>query len=263
MQTPDATLCLSILAEAPVGVACVDADGKLTWCNAAFAKLAGRSLDELDGLDEASLLTNREVSTVQRITTDLASGQRVIYYRDMGKEEALRRERDALAEQLQQHSTIDPVSGLLNQQAVNRGLDPLVSRSRRYDNPLSVVTMSLTNLPLLRDEQGDSVADEVLLTVSRLLRDQIRWADLIGRLDNGDFIFVLPETGQSAAESLAGKISRQLRESSIEALNDLHPVGSFGVADWRKGDDAKLLINRANEALQKAVAAGQYSVVAA
>lgn len=275
MQTPDAVPSLTILTEAPVGVATVDADGKLTWCNAALAELAGLSLDEMDGLDEAALLVNAVLPaagtvqfenggrSAQRVTAELPMGQRVIYYQDVTEQEALRSECDALAEQLQQHNSIDPESGLLNQQAVGRGLDPLVSRSRRYDNPLSVVTMSLTNLPEVRSERGESAAEEVLLNVSRLLRDQIRWADLIGRLDNGDFIFVLPETGQSAAESLAGKISRQLRDFSIETLDNLRPAGSFGVADWRKGDDAKLLIKRANAALEKAVAAGQFSVVAA
>lgn len=267
MQTPDVELSLSILNQAPLGVATLDADGRLTWCNAALSELSGRPQEALAGADEASLLADGALSAqgvvalagsdrlVERSEARTAAGQRIVYYRDVS-------DREALAHELQQHNSIDAASGLLNEQAVGRGLDPLVSRSRRYENPLSVVTMSLTNLDAVRSEHGDAAADSMLLDVSRLLRDQIRWADLIGRLDNGNFIFILPETGQSAAESLAGKISRQLREFRSEGLAQ-SAEGCFGVANWRKGDDARLLIKRANEALEQAVLAGQFSVVAA
>lgn len=275
MQIPHAEQSQSILAEAPFGIATVDAEGRLIWCNRALAELAGLSLAELAGLPETALLVTNEISatgivqfehggkSAQRVVVDRDDGQRVIYYQDITAQEALRSERNALDEQLQQHNTIDPVSGLLNQQAVGRGLEPLVSRSRRYDNPLSVVTLSLTNLAGVRSEHGDVAADEAVLNVSQLLRDQIRWADLVGRLDNGDFIFVLPETDQVAAEALAGKIARQLKEFTIPTLGDLRPEGSFGVSNWRRGDDASLLIKRASDALGKAVAAGLFSVVVA
>lgn len=275
MQTPPSEQSLSILVEAPFGVATVDADGRLNWCNRALAALAGRPLLELAGVAEVELLVGDEVPgdgivqfeqggrSAQRVAVDLEGGQRVVYYQDVTAQEALRSERNALAEQLQQHNTIDPVSGLLNQQAVNRGLEPLVSRSRRYGNPLSVLTLSLTNLQAVRNEHGDTAADEVVLSVSQLLRDQIRWADLVGRLDNGDFIFVLPETDQAAAEALAGKIARQLSEFTLPALPGLRPEGSFGVANWRRGDDANLLIKRATQALGEAIEAGVFKVVVA
>lgn len=275
MQIPHAEQSQSILAEAPFGVATVDADGRLNWCNRALAELAGRPLTELAGLPETALLVTAGVlptgivqfeqddKLVQRVVVDRGDGQRVIYYQDVTVQETLRSECNALEEQLQQHNTIDPISGLLNQQAVRRGLEPLVSRSRRYDNPLSVVTLSFTNLADVRREQGDGAVDEAVLGVSQLLRDQIRWADLVGRLDNGDFIFVLPETDSVAAEALAGKIARQLSEFTLPALGGLRPEGSFGVSNWRRGDDANLLIKRANGALSKAVEAGLFSVVTA
>ena len=275
MPMPNAEQSLSILAEAPFGVALLDAEGRLTWCNPALAELAGRPLAELVGLAEGELLAGEAAPangtvqfedggrSAQRREMTVAEGQRVVYYQDCTEREALRSERDALEQQLQQHNTVDPVSGLLNEQAVKRGLDPLVSRSRRYDNPLSVVTMSFTNLQRLREEHGDGVADEAVLSLSQLLRDQIRWADLVGRLDNGDFIFVLPETDQPAAEALAGKIARQLSEYSLPVPGGLRPEGSFGVASWTRSDDARLLIQRANEALGRAVEAGLFSVIAA
>jgi len=55
MQIPHAEQSQSILAEAPFGIAMVDADGRLSWCNRALAELAGRSLAELAGRLEAAL----------------------------------------------------------------------------------------------------------------------------------------------------------------------------------------------------------------
>jgi len=129
----------------------VDADGRLSGVIVHWQNWRGGRLTELAGLPEAALLVTAGVpptgivqfeqggKSVQRVVLDRGDGQRVIYYQDVTVQETLRSECNALEKQLQQHNTIDSVSGLLNQQAVRRGLEPLVSRSRRYDNPLSVV----------------------------------------------------------------------------------------------------------------------------
>ncbi|MDX2463692.1 MAG: diguanylate cyclase, partial [Porticoccus sp.] len=100
---------------------------------------------------------------------------------------------------------------------------------------------------------------------SQLLRDQMRWADLVGRLDSGQFVFVLPETDKEAAISLANKIASQLNALKVTVDDQLsvEPQACFGVASWEKGDDIRLLLERSNEATQTAIQNGGFSVEAA
>lgn len=262
MQMPNLEMSQQLLTAIPCGVATFDSAGKLTWCNNALAEMVGKNVQELEGLQDKELSTQGAGDLVQltgracwaqRQSMVLPAGGRAVFFQDVT-------ERQALAQQLQQHNTTDQVSGLLNQLAIAKGLDPLVSRSRRYDNPLSVVTMAIANLAELRKAQGDAAANGVVVGVSQLLRDQLRWADLVGRLDNGDFILVLPETDKHAAEMLADKIAKQLDGCVMEGVQ---PQACFGVAQWGRGDDAKLLIRGANEALEQAMAKGPFSIVAA
>jgi PleD family two-component response regulator len=84
-----------------------------------------------------------------------------------------------------------------------------------------------------------------------MLNDQMRWADIIGRLSDSDFLLVLPETHAEAASDIAEKIRERFEildvpEVEVDA-NDIQV--NFGVAEWQKGDDVGLLMMRAREML--------------
>jgi GGDEF domain-containing protein len=258
--TPNPDLTLKLLYEVPVGVAVVDEEGKLIWCNEALASLALTTAGDVIGQEESSLFEKirdniTDENTVyfpgsrRRVQRNghIIDGFQIYFYQDVS-------ERDAIAEQLRQRDTTEPVSGLLNERAISTGLEPLVSRSRRYDNPLSVVTMAITQQPSGQDEQ------KTILGVSQLLRDQMRWADLIGCLDNGHFALVLPETDKDSAVSLANKLAAQLADIGDEQQK---LAVCFGITDWSRGDDARLLLQRSREALKTAMQKGNFSVEAA
>lgn len=249
MENPSPQLAQTLANAAPIGMALVDANGKLTWGNPALAKLVGKPLAELGGLRESDLLEYQQ-DTGERVyfpatgrlaqrTASQGNGGQAVFYVDIT-------EHDKLARQLQRYDTVEPVSGLLNAQALAASLEPLVTRSRRYDNPLSVVTMTITNLT------GAGDADKVIVAVSQLLRDQLRWADMIGRNTDGDFVFVLPETDADAAGALTKKIAVQLDGLAIPAAPGFRPQARFGIAQWARGDDTALLLKRSAEALGNA-----------
>lgn len=272
METPSLDTSLQIMSQAPMGIAVIDPQGNILWCNDTLASWAGNSAA---GQPEAQLLDTDSLGRgpyrlgnerwVMRCPLEAIDDQQAICYLDVSDEELLRRELSLLAQQLEQHNTVDPLSGLLNERAIHKGLEPLVSRSRRYQNPLSVVTMRLTNLDALQEAGGQVPVDKVVRSISYLLRDQIRWADLVGRADDGHFIFVLPETGLNHAVALANKIADQLKEMriSLDADSQYQPEACFGIAAWTKGDDNKLLLNRSAEATQTASQSGAFSIQSA
>ncbi len=143
-----------------------------------------------------------------------------------------------LASQLADQSLHDGETGLLSHNGLMVALEPQVSRSRRYGRKLSVAVMRLE--PATRDT-------EVLRRVAETLKDQLRWADLIARGRDGDFILALPETGLEATRALTDK----LRDRLQEGLQALAPRVSirFGLAEWCKTDNAARLLQRAREQL--------------
>ncbi|MDH5437226.1 MAG: GGDEF domain-containing protein, partial [Gammaproteobacteria bacterium] len=148
--------------------------------------------------------------------------------------------------------TKDPVTGLLNQRSLVQGLDPQVSRSRRYNNPLSVVAMHLEGMASMNDRYGHSTHERVLMAIGQLLKDQMRWADLIAHTEEDEFIFVLPETRKDDATKLVTKVNEHLLKMDVVADNGdcIELIPRFGVAEWQKGDDVNLLLSRATDALK-------------
>ena len=285
MYTPDHDTSLHILGSSPMGIVITDDAGLVLWCNDTMIEWGGKKRGDCIGRTEAGMLNcddpmSSAISNgphhltpaspskerwVMRCPVKVNQDQKVIYYVDVSLEEGLRNERTNLAKQLEQHNTVEPISGLLNEHGINLGLEPLISRSRRYENPLSIVTMKVINLDNIQKTTGQVGADKMVLAISQLLRDQLRWADIVGRMDSGNFIFILPETNQEAAIALSNKIAGKFNELKIpvDDQKDNKPEACFGVASWTKGDDSAQLLARTLEAAASACQNGAFAVEAA
>jgi diguanylate cyclase (GGDEF)-like protein len=289
MDAPSPNLSHHILDNSPMAIVITDDTGLVLWCNRTLNSwlsclpsacvgrtelaLLGKGQPDQQGAATPShngpfslgLTQNGTERRVLRYPLPPSKDRHTICYMDISDEENLRLERNRLAQQLEQHNTVDPVSGLLNAQAIDKGLEPLISRSRRYQNPLSVVTMHITNLHEVGQTMGQVAVDKIVVAVSQMLRDQLRWADMVGRLDDGQFIFILPETDKEASVALANKLASQLNELSVmlDEQNSSRVMACFGVSAWRKGDDARLLMSRSKDAAQTAQQNGAFTVEAA
>lgn len=156
---------------------------------------------------------------------------------DISRQVRLEQAQHSLNEELRQHTLTDPVTGLLNQRGLMLALEPQVARSRRYNSPMSVIILAI-------DEAARGHAR--LVEVGRLLKDQLRWADLIGCTEQQEFMLVLPETSAEAAAEVAEKLERRLIALAPQAEGAWFCVGISG---WRRNDNARSLLKRAAQSL--------------
>ena len=222
-----------LLDTTPDALLVLDAAGRPQAANAALLQLLDTGLDGLDaghplldpGTDSLDYQTpqGRRLS-FQVSTAALGDGGRAVWFRDASEQRRLQAE-------LEQQSLTDRVTGLLNRRGLSVALEPQVSRCRRYDSPLSLVLLEL---------RGE-VDGRVRTRVSRVLKDQLRWADMIGCNEDQRFILALPETRQADAEQLIAK----LRERLTAEFADASVATAFGVAEWARTDNTATLIERA------------------
>lgn len=155
-----------------------------------------------------------------------------------------------LHEELTQYPTRDPIIGLPNRQAMLHELEPLVFHSRRYRNPLAVICLRIDNLADIDSEYGKGNDELVLIAVARMLKDKMRWADLIGRFDNDEFLLILPETDADAANRPLDKLRPRLAAlSSGDGGRLIVMITYFGSAGWQEGGDPTRLLLPAREKL--------------
>ncbi len=263
------------LQHAPCGVLILDQNGTIRWLNPALEEMLGLKADQLvghsreqfpytthrglfkgDGLMHlfgSGVAQERWLACSVETREDADPAMRTIkYFQDMTELMQLRAENQRLRQQVDELAITDELTGLANRQSLTRALNAQVARSRRYQNPLTLAVLHLTN-----NGNEAALADEVILEVSHYLRDRLRWVDLIARWEHSQFIIILPETSLQDGHDLMDKVLKSFSELQLPAQYD---VGSlqlqFGLAEWHKGQDARLLMKQALASLAEGEAAG-------
>ncbi|MEE9422662.1 MAG: diguanylate cyclase [Gammaproteobacteria bacterium] len=254
----------SIFESCPIPAVILDAQGLILGINQAFAQLSGvQNTNDLTGKQINSitspglkqLLTTfpkleweddtgriRNIN-VRRVTLNEDGTKEVRYFVDRSEIIQLENSHTVLEEKLQQNLLTDPATGLLNQRGIILALEPQIARCRRYNSTLSVVLMAV-------DASIDR--EKLLIEVSRMLKDQLRWADLVGCTENQEFMLALPETPETAAVQLTNKLVPLLEDTCNNCFPETSIWSCFGIAGWRKSDNAPSLLQRASNALTQA-----------
>jgi diguanylate cyclase (GGDEF)-like protein len=262
---------LEILQSAPLGVLVMDDKQRVVWLNHAMENHLGMSLDDfkdrsIDELLNTSLKSLLSADATFTMPANSSQGSRqikswhhsfedasgmVCYFVDVTEQNNLQAENERLKQEIEAKSTRDPLTGLLNQRGLMQALESQVTRSRRYNNPLSLIRMAIVDDGA---EGNEERGQQVLTAISYLLNDQLRWADVAGRSDDGHFLLILPETLKDATDRLVEKVTAQLSNLRInEGADTVAVKACFGITSYGKGDDISKLLGRSGALLANAL----------
>ncbi|MCF6217574.1 MAG: diguanylate cyclase [Gammaproteobacteria bacterium] len=220
-----------IVEKLPQGVVVVDSQGVCQWANQTLLALLGADASQLDDLSSTQRAQLEEwLSSIEIETSEGCALKKTCIELDDGGHAFLLERRQA-TERL-----TDPLTGLASQLSISIALGTLLSVARRYEKPLSVGMVRINNLDQLP-------RDQTLQAVSQCLKDELRWADLVGRNGDNSFIVVLPETDQHAADLLQEKLQQRLKQACHEA--DVTTAEyQIAISESNKRDDATGLLHR-------------------
>jgi diguanylate cyclase (GGDEF)-like protein len=167
----------------------------------------------------------------------------------------LRREHDALvrreADALRM-AELDDLTGLGNYRMFMRQLTAEVARSRRYDDPFSLVMLDLDGFKGINDELGHLAGDDALRLVAVALRDALREEDVCCRQGGDEFAVIAVRAGEEEARELAERLTHAIAEIPFGADGERRLGASVGWATF--GEPARSvdeLILRADAALRQ------------
>jgi diguanylate cyclase (GGDEF)-like protein len=160
------------------------------------------------------------------------------------------RDNGRLLARLDHGATHDALTGLANRVLFHRRLQRALTAPG--DRPVGVVLVDLDGFKEVNDTLGHEVGDLLLVAVAERLTGCVRIGDTVARLGGDEFVMVLPDSDPAAADRVAARLVEALREPVRAGGHEL-PVGaSVGIADGRSGDDASLLLRRADIAMYAA-----------
>jgi diguanylate cyclase (GGDEF)-like protein len=162
-------------------------------------------------------------------------------------------------------SSTDALTGVANRRSLEERLHDMWEHSQRLHEPLSLVMCDIDHFKHVNDDYGHQAGDAVLQQFAKLLQDEAREIDKVGRYGGEEFVLLLPGTVLDAAVTFAERIRERVEKYAFtfEDGQSLHRTMSCGVAAWphpRVGDQ-DALIKAADDALYVAKETGRNRVV--
>jgi len=137
-------------------------------------------------------------------------------------------------ERLLKLTVTDERTNLLNDRYLKRRLAEEFKRSQRYGTPLSVALLDLDHFKQVNDKYGHDCGDQVLRDFGRLLTENARTTDIVGRFGGEEFLIVLPNTDGIRAAIVAERIRKAAEEHVYKHREFLVRITvSAGVASFR------------------------------
>jgi diguanylate cyclase (GGDEF)-like protein len=153
-------------------------------------------------------------------------------------------------------AVIDPLTSMLNRNALATRADELSQQSALTGEPVGVVIGDLDHFKRINDSRGHTVGDAVLRDVAYVIRKRLRAFDLAYRLGGEEFLILVPGADSRQASELA----ETLREAvASEHVGGEQVTMSFGVSASERGHrfDYEAVFAKADEALYEAKRAGR------
>jgi len=161
----------------------------------------------------------------------------------------------------------DGLTNLYNRRFFAARLGAEIYRARREETPLALILIDVDHFKRINDAWGHATGDEVLCRVADTLMAFVRPYDLSARFGGEEFVALLPGTTLAEAAEVANRIRLAIQALSIPALQAgqvPHVTASLGVASLGPHpDDGEGLLQRADQAMYEAKAAGRNRCICA
>ena len=157
------------------------------------------------------------------------------------------RARIAALERLADEDALAPVA---NRRAFVRELTRMISFTRRYGVPASIVYFDVNNMKQINDAYGHAAGDAALRHIATVLRENIRSSDVVGRLGGDEFGVVLAQTDQTQAHAKADALAEAIATTPLRWGDaDLLVTAAYGVHAFSNADNAHGAIEAADRAM--------------
>jgi len=160
---------------------------------------------------------------------------------------------------LKRLSITDKLTGLNNRIKIDEVLNSNLNMFERYENVFSVILLDIDHFKKVNDTYGHPIGDEVLKDFAKILKQNARITDVVGRWGGEEFMIIASETDSVGATKFATTIKQAINDHVFPKVGVV--TASFGLSQIKTGDSIEDVVNRADLALYSAKESGRNKVV--
>ncbi len=168
--------------------------------------------------------------------------------------------RKKMEQELRHRAYYDILTSLPNRLLLSDRLQQALANSKRHGTMIAIVYLDLDGFKEVNDRHGHNIGDQLLLTISKRLKQALREGDTLSRLGGDEFVAILQDINDTA--EVQPVLDRLLLAASalitIEEIN-LRVSASIGVTFYpqREQIDADQLVRQADQAMYQAKQSGK------
>lgn len=159
----------------------------------------------------------------------------------------------------------DGITGLYVHRYMLEKLKNEIQRYFRHKVSVSLIMMDIDNFKHFNDSYGHPFGDQILITVSKIIKQTIREIDFPVRYGGDEFAIILPQTELKGAKALANRLLKKFNSIDLNLLflgreikSDERLKVSIGVGTFKKTYKSfDKYIDRIDKALLKAKQLGK------
>jgi len=173
-------------------------------------------------------------------------------------------ESQILMEKLKDTSLRDGMTGLYNRRFLEEFIDKVMSQAERNSDQYTILMLDVDFFKMINDTYGHDIGDKVIVQLAKILKENIREADLAIRYGGEEFIVMLHNATDEGTLQVANKIHSTFGKLSFEVGNSetLQKTISIGIAKFpTDGDTIWKCIKYADTALYQAKNTGRNKIV--
>jgi diguanylate cyclase (GGDEF)-like protein len=178
--------------------------------------------------------------------------------------EARDKELSELNDKLRQISLTDGLTQIDNRRALEERLHEMWQHSVRLHEPIALIMCDIDKFKSVNDEYGHQAGDAVLKEFAKLLKDEAREIDRVGRYGGEEFLLILSGTVLDAAVTFAERLREKVAGHTFTYTGGtLRRTMSCGVASAPHPlvKDQEALLKASDDALYVAKETGRNRVI--
>ncbi|NOR58708.1 MAG: diguanylate cyclase [Sulfurimonas sp.] len=203
-------------------------------------------------------ITGESENEVEEITSHITS---IKHYFEAAKPVI---ESQILMEKLKDTSLRDGMTGLYNRRFLEEVIDKIMHQATRSKETYSVLMLDVDFFKMVNDTYGHDVGDRVIVEIGKVLKENIREADLAIRYGGEEFVVMLHNASDEGTQEVAKKIHSAFGALSFDVGTGetLRKTMSIGIAKFPEdGDTIWKCIKFADTALYVAKTTGRNKIV--
>jgi len=155
-------------------------------------------------------------------------------------------------------SQLDGLTKVLNRATFMESLPVQIRKSKSAGHPLSAIMLDIDDFKVINDTLGHITGDQVLRTLGRILRANLRRDDIVARYGGEEFIILLPACELWKALVIAEKLRETIEGHVADGVPQF--TASMGCGLYRAGEAPDSYIQRVDIAMYEAKRNGKNQV---